>query len=132
MRALALFWIVCGTAAAIAGLSGCSNQEHRSLPRTNYQQATVRGGLKPAQVQSAIERNLATLEGAANGRWPGSGKVQLSFNVTADGFPYSVKLTRSSFENPELVQALEQAVQHMVFPEAKTETYVSYYPVYFR
>ena len=126
----ALHWILYGT-AALALLAGCSNQT-RSVPMPNRTPAVVKGGLQAAQIQYAIEHNLATLEGAVGDRWPGRGKVQLSFIVTTDGFPYSVKLTHSSFESPELVEALEKAVQNMSFPKAQAETYVSYYPVYFQ
>ena len=127
MRAPALFWI-----ATVVALTACSNQPPRSLPPNVTKPAQVVGGLRPDQIQYAIERGLASLEGAASDHWPGAGKVQLSFAITTDGFAHSVKLTNASFENPELARALEKAMQQVSFPSAKSETLVSYYPVYFR
>lgn len=127
MRALALFWI-----ATVVALTACSNKPPRSLPGNVPKAAQVVGGLRPDQIQSAIERGLASLESAATDHWPGAGKVQLSFAIGTDGFAHSVKLTNTSFENPELVRALENAMRQVSFPSAKSETLVSYYPVYFR
>ncbi len=127
----ALYRNLCCLAVA-AALTACANKPPRSLPHNVPKPAQVVGGLRPDQIQSAIERGLASLESAATDHWPGAGKVQLSFAIGTDGFAHSVKLTNASFENPELVRALENAMRQVSFPSAKSETLVSYYPVYFR
>ncbi len=109
----------------------CSHQGSSNPHRTN-QPAKVVGGLRPEQVQMAIERNMLVLESALNDNWPGRGKVQMSFVVTPDGFPNSISVVGTDFNNPEFETALLGAVRRMSFPEAKSATYVRAYPMYFQ
>jgi outer membrane biosynthesis protein TonB len=114
-------------------LSACAAQQSstghiraRSVP------ATVHGALEPWQVQASIERQMEALVMLANQQWPGAGNVQVSFIVTPDGLPQSVRLVRSDFDDPAFAQALTRVIERLSFPASKATTVVSAYPVYFR
>lgn len=114
-------------------LSACAAQQSstghiraRSVP------ATVHGALEPWQVQASIERQMEALVMLANQKWPGAGNVQVSFIVTPDGLPQSVRLVRSDFDDPAFAQALTRVIERLSFPASKATTVVSAYPVYFR
>lgn len=122
----ALHWSAC-----LILLAGCSHMGERSTPPPSARTASVQGGLRPDQVQRAIEYNLLVLEQATAQNWPGAGKVQVSFVVTPDGFANDVEL-RSSFNNPDFEKKLSEAVRNMSFPVASSSTYVRAFPVYFQ